>query len=536
MQTEHKRSLNGIAGRRSNSRRNEQYPITMRNDRINKKNQKLNKGKNRRTETNRRYLIGALSIGLAVFLAAETVIYHFSSNGNVSFMESVMLPILNAPDGGKGAQNPVSTVLRTLYEPDDGLDELTGQRDETQEELDAVTATIEELASQQEEIESEIEEISCALVQIMAEIEVVKQEISDKEDEIQIAAEEYAAAVETEKEQYEAMKIRIKYLYESGNPDLMSIYLETGSITETLVKADYIEDLYEYDRNMLSVYQETVKQVADLQAALEKEMEELQKLQEEYENQQSDMESVMAELEAVSEDYEGQIAAAEEEAAGYARKLERQNAEIKRIEEERRRAAEEAARRAAEEAARKAAEEAARKAAEEEARRAAEEQLAQDQARQDEETRQQAVDSMADAQTSGTVTTTSNAKYDVSSIYAAKGSDLGKSIAAYGCQFIGNPYVAGGTSLTKGADCSGFVYSVYKDFGYTIPRNSYSLRSAGREVAYADAEPGDIICYPGHVALYLGNGMIVHASTEKTGIKISNAQYRGILMVRRIVN
>lgn len=510
----------------------------MRNRRLrNKKDhKKIIKEKNRITETHYRCFVGISALLLAVIVAAETVIYHFYPNGNDSFMESVMLPELNAPNGENGKPSFISTALRTLYEPDDGLDELTGQRDETQEELDAVTATIEELASQQEEIESEIEEISCALVQIMAEIEVVKQEISEKEDEIQVAAEEYAAAVETEKEQYEAMKIRIKYLYESGNPDLMSIYMETGSITETLVKADYIEELYEYDRNMLSVYQDTVQQVADLQAVLEREMEDLQKLQEEYETQQSDMESVMAELESVSEDFESRIAVAEEEAAAYARKLERQNAEIKKIEEERRRAAEEAARKAAEEAARKAAEEAARKAAEEEARKAAEEQLAQDQARQDEETRQQAVDSMADAQASGTVTTTSNAKYDVSSIYAAKGSDLGKSIAAYGCQFIGNPYVAGGTSLTNGADCSGFVYSVYKDFGYTIPRNSYSLRSAGREVAYADAEPGDIICYPGHVALYLGNGMIVHASTEKTGIKISNAQYRGILMVRRIVN
>ena len=475
-----------------------------------------------------------LSLLVVCIIAAETVTYHFYGNGSV--VESVMLPVLNAPKGGSDNHSFVSTVFHTLYEPDDGLDELTGERDETQQELDAVTATIEELASQQEEVESEIEEISCALVQIMAEIEVVKQDISDKEEEIQVAAEEYAAAVETEKEQYEAMKIRIKYLYESGNPDLMSIYMETGSITDTLVKADYIEELYEYDRNMLGVYQETVQQVADLQTVLESEKASLQELQAEYEIQQSDMESVMAELESVSEDFESQIAVAEEEAASYAKKLERQNAQIKKIEEERRRAAEEAARKAAEEAARKAAEEAARKAAEEEARKAAENQLAEDQARQDEETRQQAVDSMADAQASGTVTTTSNAKYDVSSIYAAKGSDLGKSIAAYGCQFIGNPYVAGGTSLTNGADCSGFVYSIYKDFGYKIPRNSYSLRSAGREVAYADAEPGDIICYPGHVALYLGNGMIVHASTEKTGIKISNAQYRGILMVRRIVN
>lgn len=432
------------------------------------------------------------------------------------------------------------------------IEELTGERNETQEELNAVTASIEELAMQQEEVESEIEEISCALVQVMAEIEVVKQDIAIKEGELRVAAEEYDLAVQTEREQYEAMKIRIKYLYESGNPDLMSIYMETGSIADTLVKADYIEDLYEYDRHMLGVYQETVQQVADLQVQLELEKAELEELKSEYESQQDDMEMVMAELESVSEDFESQIVAAEKEAAKFAAQLAAQNAEIKRIKDEQRRAAEEAARKAAEEAARKAAEEAAKKAAEEalakaqadalaaeeaeKARQETEEKLRQEEEAKNEETRQNAVEQVADAQNTGMVTTTSNEKYDVSSIYGARGSDLGKSIAVYGCQFIGNPYVAGGTSLTNGADCSGFVFSVYKNFGYTVPRNSYSLRTAGSEVSYSDAQPGDVICYPGHVAIYIGNGMIVHASTEKTGIKVSNAQYRGILTVRRIVN
>ncbi len=95
--------------------------------------------------------------------------------------------------------------------------------------------------------------------------------------------------------------------------------------------------------------------------------------------------------------------------------------------------------------------------------------------------------------------------------------------------------MAGGTSLTNGADCSGFTQSVFKQYGYSLPRNSTSQRSVGREVSYAEAEPGDIICYPGHVAIYIGNGKIVHASSAKTGIKISNALYRSILCVRRVV-
>ena len=125
--------------------------------------------------------------------------------------------------------------------------------------------------------------------------------------------------------------------------------------------------------------------------------------------------------------------------------------------------------------------------------------------------------------------------FDTSIISSSAGSDLGKKIAMYGCQFIGNPYVAGGTSLTNGADCSGFIYRIYSDFGYKVPRNSYSLRSAGTAVDYANAQPGDVICYEGHVAMYVGGGYIVHASTQKTGIKISKATYRPILTVRRII-
>ena len=112
---------------------------------------------------------------------------------------------------------------------------------------------------------------------------------------------------------------------------------------------------------------------------------------------------------------------------------------------------------------------------------------------------------------------------------------MGQQIASYACQFVGNPYVMGGTSLTNGADCSGFVQSVYKQFGYSLPRDSTSQRSAGRAVEYANAQPGDIICYAGHVAIYLGGGRIVHASSAKTGIKYGTATYRTILSVRRIV-
>ena len=115
-------------------------------------------------------------------------------------------------------------------------------------------------------------------------------------------------------------------------------------------------------------------------------------------------------------------------------------------------------------------------------------------------------------------------------------SGSGSSVVDYATQFVGNPYVWGGTSLTNGADCSGFVQSVYANFGVSLPRTSYEQQNAGTEVSYADAQPGDLICYGGHVAIYMGNGQIVHASNSQDGIKISNdATYRTIVSVRRLV-
>ena len=217
--------------------------------------------------------------------------------------------------------------------------------------------------------------------------------------------------------------------------------------------------------------------------------------------------------------------------------------EAESIEEEKARIAEEeAAKQAAEEAARKAdeaakkaaaAEEAAKKAAKEEAaakkaaakQAAAEAEAAKKAAK--EEAAKQAEESAK--QTESTETTTDSSSESTS--YSAPTSGSRQAIVSYALQFVGNPYVAGGTSLTKGADCSGFVQSVFRDCGYSLPRSSREQAAAGREVSLDELQPGDLLFYSkggsiNHVALYIGNGQVVHASTERTGIKISNYNYR----------
>ncbi|MCI9463615.1 MAG: SH3 domain-containing protein [Lachnospiraceae bacterium] len=164
----------------------------------------------------------------------------------------------------------------------------------------------------------------------------------------------------------------------------------------------------------------------------------------------------------------------------------------------------------AEEQARLAKEEAARKAAQEAARKKAAEQSA--------------------SSSSGESSSESGKTYAPPS-----GSASGQAVVDFALQFVGNPYVYGGTSLTNGADCSGFVMSVYNNFGVSLPHSSAADRNVGATVnGLENAQPGDIICYSGHVGIYVGNGQIVHASTSRTGIIVSNASYRSILSIRRI--
>lgn len=162
---------------------------------------------------------------------------------------------------------------------------------------------------------------------------------------------------------------------------------------------------------------------------------------------------------------------------------------------------------------------------EEEARRLAKEEAARKTAR--EAAAKAAQSSASKGNASSQSSTASNSQ--------SSSSQSGQDVADYALQFVGNPYVYGGTSLTKGADCSGFVQSVYANFGVSLPRTSSEQRSAGYAVdGISNAQAGDLVCYSGHIGIYIGDGKIVHASSAKTGIITSKADYRKILAVRRI--
>lgn len=378
------------------------------------------------------------------------------------------------------------------------------KQNKEQQKLDEVSGRIDSIQGDADEIAEEIDEIDAALVETLAAVEIIEEEIDDKEEQIVQTTAEYETAKENEAEQYEAMKLRIRFMYEKGDQTYLQLLLESQSFGDMVNKADYIQQLYDYDREMLEKFQLARQETEDLKNQLEEEMAELEAQQHELAEEQESLTVMLEEKQAIYDNYEVQIAKAKQEAAIYKANIKKQSEEIRKLE---------AAATAKESEIEKA------KQAQEEARKAQEEALK----KQNES-----------SSSGGGSSSSSGSSYASASSYSGSGSK-GQQIANYACQFIGNPYVPGGTSLTQGADCSGFVWRVYKDFGYTVPRTSYGCRSAGRGVSYSEAQPGDIVCYAGHVGLYIGNGQIVHASTQKTGIKITSATYKEILTIRRIV-
>ena len=425
-------------------------------------------------------------------------------------------------------------------------DELREEQAATSAQLDATYAQIDQLYSAKQQLQEEINTLDANLVNVMVSIQTLEGDISNKEADIQQTQEDLQKAQNAKDKQYEAMKQRIQYLYEKGgNEAWFQMMMSADNLSELLTKAEYTQKMYDYDRQSLEKYANTITQVTNLGNQYQQEKAELEGMKQEYESESVNLQNQIDTKKANSADCDNEIAYAQEMANEYANLIQEQQAEIEQLEAER-----------------IAAEEEARRQAEAEAAAAAAATEQEDQTVYDEDGNE--VDADEAAENGDTVydeegneidpsESTSDSSDDVEydeygnvidsdntvdpdsvSTSSSSSSGSGSSIVDYATQFVGNPYVWGGTSLTGGADCSGFTQSVYAQFGYSLPRTSYEQQNWGTEVSYADAQPGDLICYGGHVAIYMGNGQIVHASNSRDGIKISNdATYRTILSVRR---
>lgn len=375
-----------------------------------------------------------------------------------------------------------------------------------QKKLDAAQAEISSISEEKESVEAEMEAAQEELVQLLADVEILKSDIEKKNVEIEQAQADYDAAKLTEERQYNAMRARIKYMYENGgtaSTEYLDIFLHSDSITDAINKAAYASKLYEYDRTLLTNYIDAKEEVAERQRVLEEDLSELEEVKTDLEEKEEELNSTIAEQRASIENFSSKLAAARSQAKAYKKKIDEDNAKIAKIVA----AEKEAARKKAEE-------EAKRKKAEEEARRKSQD--------------------SSDSGSSGSSSKSSGggAQSEGEPVSGGSGSD----IASYAQRFIGNPYVPGGTSLVNGCDCSGFVWAVYNHFGYSLPRQSGAQGASGSAVdGMENAQPGDIFYYVGHVGIYIGNGYIVHASTPATGIKITPATYRSIASIRRIV-
>lgn len=348
----------------------------------------------------------------------------------------------------------------------------------SQSKLSSANSTISSIEQQKSALQSQIDSLDSELVETLANIDIVQDEITDKKAELDKANTDLAAAKEKEQEQYDAMKKRITYMYENGDSSFLESLLESDGFADVLNKIEYFSQVYSSDRDMLTEYQNTKAKVETLVSQVQDEKDELEETQDSYKEEKANLVKMVASKKSKMSNFNSQLSSAKKLAAQYKALAEEENAAISGT---------------------------------------------------------VSSSSSVTAGASNVSSGSSSSSSDSGSSDSGSTSKSGSAVASYACQFVGNPYVWGGTSLTNGCDCSGFVMSVYAHFGKSLPHSSSALRSVGSAVSPSDIQPGDIVCYAGHVAIYIGGGRIVHASNHKDGIKISSPyNYRTVVAIRRI--
>lgn len=387
----------------------------------------------------------------------------------------------------------INSGLEKVYAKTKKQKDAEKKKSQAEQDLKDKKNEINGLKGQQQITADDIKNKSAKLDEILAAQKKLQTDITSKQAEIEQNQKDLAAAQEKQQEQYDAMKKRIQFMYENSAEDnIWTAIIESNGITDMLNRIEYVSDVYDSDRALMDSYQAAVEQVKEIGTKLDKDMNELTAMQDDYEKQQADVEAAIVALENQKEQYASQIAQAQQQADNYQNII---TAQGKIIQEQ----------------------EAAAAAA----------------ARANSSSGSSSYDG-GGAGKGGSI----------ASDYASGGGKnpsastgvSGSSVVSYAMQFVGNPYVWAGNSLTNGVDCSGFVHEVYEHFGISTPRYSQAFKSVGQAVSFDNIQPGDVVVYPGHVAIYAGGGVIVEAQSTKAGITANRSvQCHTILAIRRLV-
>ena len=388
----------------------------------------------------------------------------------------------------------INSGLEKVYAKTQKQKDAEKKKSQAEKDLKDKKNEINGLKDQQQTTADDIKNKSAKLDEILAAQKKLQKDITSKQAEIEQNQKDLAAAQEKQQEQYDAMKKRIQFMYENSAEDnIWTAIIESNGITDMLNRIEYVSDVYDSDRALMDSYQAAVEQVKEIGTKLDNDMNELTAMQDDYEKQQADVEAAIVALENQKEQYASQIAQAQQQAENYQNII---TAQGKIIQEQEAAAAAAAAR---------------------------------------------------------ANSSPSSSSYDgggagkggsIAGDYAAGGGKnpgastgvSGSSVVSYAMQFVGNPYVWAGNSLTNGVDCSGFVHEVYAHFGISTPRYSQAFKSVGQAVSFDNIQPGDVVVYPGHVAIYAGGGVIVEAQSTKAGITANRSvQCHTILAIRRLV-
>lgn len=360
------------------------------------------------------------------------------------------------------------------------------------------------------------------LVRMLALKDILESDMEELKTQIQRADRDYRQAEEKRQRQYDILKKRIQFLYEEGDITYLDILLKAKNIGDVVSQTEYFRQLYEYDQEIIQRYEKLKQEAAGKKELLEEKQSQLEVMEEENESQQKELEGFIEARKTESSSFALELEEAQARAAQAAGEVIRKTEEIRilraRQEEERIRQEKERIRQEQESAGREpgSAGQASVAAGREPGAAGWEPGAA-------------GREPGGAGRESGGAGTAGGRP-----VKSIGGTEFGRNVADYALQFVGNPYVYGGTSLTGGTDCSGYTQSVYRHFGVSIPRTSGEQAGFGREIPYEEMEPGDLVCYSGHVAMYIGGGRIVHASSRKEGIKVSNdPAYRTIVSIRR---